>query len=47
MARFRPILWGSKIEKAPPSVSYEEAMAEDDQGLFKWLSNVVCREDLG
>jgi len=34
------ILWGSKIDKAPPTVTYEEAMAQDDRGLFKWLSNV-------
>jgi len=34
------ILWGSKILQSPPTVTYEEAMAEDEQGLFKWLSNV-------
>ncbi|KAH9943728.1 hypothetical protein B0H21DRAFT_482294 [Amylocystis lapponica] len=34
------ILWGSKIQQAPPTVTYEEAMAPDDEGLFKWLSNV-------
>ncbi|THH00098.1 hypothetical protein EW026_g2408 [Hermanssonia centrifuga] len=34
------ILWGSKIQQSPPTVSYEEVMASDDKGLFKWLSNV-------
>ncbi|KAF8633092.1 hypothetical protein AX15_001509 [Amanita polypyramis BW_CC] len=34
------ILWGSKIEQSPPSVTYEEAMAKDDKGLFKWLSYI-------
>ncbi|KAF8623635.1 hypothetical protein AX17_007335 [Amanita inopinata Kibby_2008] len=34
------ILWGSKIEQSPPTVTYEEAMADDDKGLFKWLSHV-------
>lgn len=34
------VLWGSKIQKSPPTVAYEEIMAKDDQGLFKWLSNV-------
>ncbi|KAI0711887.1 mitochondrial protein [Cerioporus squamosus] len=34
------ILWGSKILKSPPTVTYEEAMASDDRGLYKWLSNV-------
>ncbi|KAI0951430.1 hypothetical protein AcW1_008475 [Taiwanofungus camphoratus] len=34
------ILWGSKIQQSPPAVTYEEAMAEDDRGLFKWLTNV-------
>ncbi|KAG6910252.1 hypothetical protein DXG01_012063 [Tephrocybe rancida] len=35
------ILWGSRIEQSPPTVTYEEAMHEDDQGLFKWLSNIT------
>lgn len=39
----RPILWGSKILQDPPTVTYEQAMAEDERGLFKWLSNVVSR----
>lgn len=37
----RKVLWGAKIEQSPPSVTYGEAMAEDDKGLFKWLSNIV------
>ncbi|KAG2347921.1 Trimethyllysine dioxygenase [Suillus weaverae] len=32
------VLWGSKIEKSPPSVTYTEVM--DDKGLHKWLTNV-------
>jgi len=35
-----PILWGSKIDKAPPCVTFDDAMAEDDRGLLKWLSNI-------
>ncbi|KAJ2966428.1 hypothetical protein NUW54_g13810 [Trametes sanguinea] len=34
------ILWGSKILQDPPTVTYAEAMAEDNKGLFKWLSHV-------
>ncbi|PIL29865.1 hypothetical protein GSI_08072 [Ganoderma sinense ZZ0214-1] len=34
------ILWGSKILQDPPTVTYEEAMAPDGQGLFKWLSRI-------
>ncbi|KAF9463896.1 hypothetical protein BDZ94DRAFT_1358589 [Collybia nuda] len=34
------VLWGSKIEKSPPTVTYEEVMHGDDRGLFKWLSNI-------
>ncbi|KAH8100127.1 mitochondrial protein [Cristinia sonorae] len=34
------ILWGSKIQQSPPTVSYDDVMAEDDQGLFKWVSQV-------
>ncbi|KAJ7284653.1 hypothetical protein C8J57DRAFT_1289241 [Mycena rebaudengoi] len=34
------IMWSSKIQTSPPTVTYEEAMAEDDQGLYKWLSHV-------
>ncbi|KAL6307585.1 Trimethyllysine dioxygenase [Sparassis latifolia] len=34
------ILWGSKIQQSPPTVTFEEAMLEDDRGVFKWLSNI-------
>ncbi|KAI0703815.1 mitochondrial protein [Cytidiella melzeri] len=34
------ILWGSRIQQAPPTVTYEEVMSGDDSGLYKWLSNV-------
>ncbi|GJE96209.1 trimethyllysine dioxygenase [Phanerochaete sordida] len=34
------ILWGSKIQQAPPTVSYEEVMSPDERGLYKWLTNV-------
>ncbi|KAJ7844431.1 hypothetical protein B0H14DRAFT_3086504 [Mycena olivaceomarginata] len=34
------IIWSSKIQASPPTVTYEEAMAEDDRGLYKWLSHV-------
>ncbi|KAH9930105.1 uncharacterized protein B0H18DRAFT_1084000 [Fomitopsis serialis] len=34
------ILWGSKILQDPPTATYKEVMAEDERGLFKWLSNV-------
>ncbi|KAH0832977.1 hypothetical protein J3R83DRAFT_11955 [Lanmaoa asiatica] len=33
-------LWGAKIAKSPPTVSYADAMDESDQGLYKWLSNI-------
>ncbi|RXW21271.1 hypothetical protein EST38_g4580 [Candolleomyces aberdarensis] len=33
------VLWGSKIQQAPPTVAYEEVMA-GDAGLYKWLSNI-------
>ncbi|KAG1750200.1 Trimethyllysine dioxygenase, partial [Suillus lakei] len=36
--RTRKVLWGSKIEKSPPSVTYSEVM--EDKGLYKWLTNV-------
>ncbi|PPQ89345.1 hypothetical protein CVT25_003181 [Psilocybe cyanescens] len=34
------ILWGSKIQQSPPTVAYEEVMAPDNRGLYKWLTNV-------
>jgi hypothetical protein len=37
----RKILWGSKIEKSPPSVTYTEVMNDNDKGLYRWLTNVV------
>lgn len=37
----RKILWGAKIAKSHPTVSYEDTMDESDQGLYKWLSNIV------
>lgn len=40
---YRKILWGAKIQQSPPSVTYEEAMGEDERGLFKWLSNIVIK----
>ncbi|KAI0073883.1 mitochondrial protein [Panus rudis PR-1116 ss-1] len=36
----KKILWGSKIVQSPPSVPYTDVVAEDDKGLYKWLSNV-------
>ncbi|KAF8129688.1 hypothetical protein K438DRAFT_1788957 [Mycena galopus ATCC 62051] len=38
--KFVKILWGSKIQASAPTVTYEEAMAEDDRGLYKWVSHV-------
>ncbi|KAF8348894.1 hypothetical protein F5887DRAFT_1059858 [Amanita rubescens] len=40
VAHHEHVLWGSKIDKSPPSVTYDEAMAEDDKGLFKWLTYI-------
>ncbi|OAX41988.1 Trimethyllysine dioxygenase [Rhizopogon vinicolor AM-OR11-026] len=37
----RKVIWGSKIEKSPPSVTYTEVMDDGDKGLYKWLVNVV------
>lgn len=34
------ILWSSKIQQSPPTVTYDEVMNGDDKGLFKWLSNI-------
>jgi trimethyllysine dioxygenase len=36
----RKVLWGSKIAKDPPSVSYSEVMSHDNLGLYKWLSKI-------
>ncbi|KAG7089849.1 hypothetical protein E1B28_011493 [Marasmius oreades] len=37
---FEKILWGSKIAQSPPTVTYEEAMSENEFGLYKWLQNI-------
>lgn len=34
-------MWGSKIAQWPPTVAYEDAMNEDDRGLYNWLKNIV------
>jgi len=33
-------LWGAKIAKSPPTVSYADAMDDKGEGLYKWLSNM-------
>ncbi|KAJ3551075.1 hypothetical protein NMY22_g29 [Coprinellus aureogranulatus] len=37
--RDEKVLWGSKIQQSPPTVTYEQVM-EGDAGLHKWLENV-------
>ena len=39
--QLRKTLWGGNIAKSPPTVSYTGVMKESDQGLYKWLSNIV------
>ncbi|KIP10456.1 hypothetical protein PHLGIDRAFT_84951 [Phlebiopsis gigantea 11061_1 CR5-6] len=39
-SKSEPILWGSKIEQSPPTVTYEEVMSEDERGMYKWLTNI-------
>ncbi|KAJ7116357.1 Trimethyllysine dioxygenase [Mycena epipterygia] len=34
------IIWSAKIQTSPPTITYQEAMSEDDRGLYKWLSHV-------
>ncbi|KAI6018014.1 Trimethyllysine dioxygenase [Pisolithus microcarpus] len=34
------VLWGAKIARSPPTITYEEAMEEGDAGLYKWLSTI-------
>ncbi|THH20417.1 hypothetical protein EW146_g954 [Bondarzewia mesenterica] len=34
------VLWGSKIVQRPPTVAYEDVMAEDGHGLYKWLHKI-------
>ena len=41
--QLRKALWGAKIAKSPPTVSYADAMDSEDKGLHKWLSNIVGR----
>ncbi|KAJ7039567.1 Trimethyllysine dioxygenase [Mycena alexandri] len=38
--RAEKIIWSSKIQTSPPTITYQEAMAEDDRGLYKWLSHI-------
>jgi len=40
------ILWGAKIAQSPPTVTYEEVMSDSEQGLLKWLSNIVRSSSL-
>jgi trimethyllysine dioxygenase len=37
----RKFEWGAKIAQSPPTVTYEEAVSEEDKGLFNWLTNIV------
>ncbi|KAK7044195.1 hypothetical protein VNI00_007915 [Paramarasmius palmivorus] len=41
------ILWGAKISQSPPIVRYEEVMAEDGFGLYKWLQNIFRKDRFG
>ncbi|KIM63545.1 hypothetical protein SCLCIDRAFT_15533 [Scleroderma citrinum Foug A] len=34
------VLWGAKIAKSPPAITYEEVMDDSDSGLYKWLSDI-------
>ncbi|KAI5988739.1 Trimethyllysine dioxygenase [Pisolithus albus] len=34
------VLWGAKIARSPPTITYEEAMEGGDAGLYKWLSTI-------
>ena len=36
----RKVLWGSKIAKDPPSITYDEVVT-NEYGLYKWLSKIV------
>ncbi|KAG6331400.1 hypothetical protein ID866_7686, partial [Astraeus odoratus] len=31
------VLWGSKIAKSPPTVTFDEVIDDSDAGLYKWL----------
>lgn len=35
------IIWGARIAQYPPTITYMEAMDQDNRGLFKWLTNIV------
>ncbi|KAI6154708.1 Trimethyllysine dioxygenase [Pisolithus tinctorius] len=34
------VLWGTKIARSPPTITFEEAIAKGDAGLYKWLSTI-------
>lgn len=36
----KKIEWGAKVAQYPPTITYMEAMNQDDRGLFKWLTNI-------
>ncbi|KAI0048945.1 Trimethyllysine dioxygenase [Auriscalpium vulgare] len=40
VATSEKVLWGSKIVQDPPTVPYDEVMAPDNHGLYKWLSRI-------
>jgi len=35
------IIWGARVAQYPPTITYMEAMDQDNRGLFKWLTNIV------
>jgi len=37
--------WGSQIQAKPPSVHYDEIMA-DDKGVGKWTAKIVSKTEL-
>ncbi|KAG8750476.1 hypothetical protein FRC11_010365 [Ceratobasidium sp. 423] len=39
LSNSRKTLWGSSIQRSPPTVSYEEVM-RDDAGVYKWLQKI-------
>ena len=41
LVSLRKIEWGAKVAQYPPTITYMEAMNQDDRGLFKWLTNIV------
>ncbi|KAH7912334.1 Trimethyllysine dioxygenase [Hygrophoropsis aurantiaca] len=34
------VTWGSNISKAPPTITYQEAIDESDRGVYKWLGHI-------